>query len=325
MFRIPERPDAQRRDRQLVPAVRRARRVRATRRLPGAARAVSDLRSRAAAADTHDTDLSETPLYELDVRSNRSTTSASWTARRGGPGRRRVTRLPCLGADVIKVESITRPDLVRYAGVKPPTLDQWWEWGPMFHGANGGKRGITLDLTRPEGVAVFERFARHRRHGDRELHAARDGAVRPRVGAAPRGQPATRDGAHAGVRPRWSVARSHGLRADDGERHGHGVGHGVPRQCSRPRARCLRPARRDARGHRRDARPRGTRPPWRGLHGRSDDGRGRAERRRRAGDRVVGHRHRVDAGRQPRPRRLATRRVPVRRRRPLGRHRRRDR
>ena len=66
--------------------------------------------------------------------------------------------LACLGADVIKVESVTRPDLVRYAGVKPPTEDQWWEWGPMFHGANGGKRGITLDLTRPEGVAVFERL-----------------------------------------------------------------------------------------------------------------------------------------------------------------------
>ena len=68
--------------------------------------------------------------------------------------------LACLGADVIKVESITRPDLVRYAGVKPPTFDQWWEWGPMFHGANGGKRGITLDLTRPDGVAVFERLVR---------------------------------------------------------------------------------------------------------------------------------------------------------------------
>jgi crotonobetainyl-CoA:carnitine CoA-transferase CaiB-like acyl-CoA transferase len=66
--------------------------------------------------------------------------------------------LACLGAEVIKVESITRPDLVRYAGVKPPSVDQWWEWGPMFHGANGGKRGITLDLTRPEGVEVFERL-----------------------------------------------------------------------------------------------------------------------------------------------------------------------
>lgn len=66
--------------------------------------------------------------------------------------------LACLGADVIKVESVTRPDLIRYAGVKPPSFDQWWEWGPMFHGANGGKRGITLDLMRPEGIDVFERL-----------------------------------------------------------------------------------------------------------------------------------------------------------------------
>ena len=66
--------------------------------------------------------------------------------------------LACLGADVIKVESVTRPDLMRYTSVKPPTEDRWWEWGPMFHGANGGKRGITLDLARPEGVALFERL-----------------------------------------------------------------------------------------------------------------------------------------------------------------------
>ena len=78
--------------------------------------------------------------------------TAWWAGPAAGHG------LACLGADVIKVESITRPDLVRYAGVKPPTFDQWWEWGPMFHGANGGKRGITLDLTRPEGVEVFERL-----------------------------------------------------------------------------------------------------------------------------------------------------------------------
>ena len=67
--------------------------------------------------------------------------------------------LACLGADVVKVESITRPDLVRYAGgLRPPSEDQWWEWGPMYHGANGGKRGITLDLTRPEGITVLERL-----------------------------------------------------------------------------------------------------------------------------------------------------------------------
>jgi crotonobetainyl-CoA:carnitine CoA-transferase CaiB-like acyl-CoA transferase len=66
--------------------------------------------------------------------------------------------LSCLGADVIKVESITRPDLMRYASPKPPTVDRWYEWGPVFHGANTGKRAITLDLTRPEGIEVLERL-----------------------------------------------------------------------------------------------------------------------------------------------------------------------
>jgi crotonobetainyl-CoA:carnitine CoA-transferase CaiB-like acyl-CoA transferase len=66
--------------------------------------------------------------------------------------------LACLGADVIKVESVTRPDLMRFSATKAATEDRWWEWGPIFHGVNAGKRGITLDLTRPEGIDVFERL-----------------------------------------------------------------------------------------------------------------------------------------------------------------------
>jgi crotonobetainyl-CoA:carnitine CoA-transferase CaiB-like acyl-CoA transferase len=66
--------------------------------------------------------------------------------------------LACLGADVIKVESAGRPDLIRYASTKRPTVDRWWEWGPVFHAVNAGKRGVTLDLTRPDGVAIFERL-----------------------------------------------------------------------------------------------------------------------------------------------------------------------
>ena len=68
--------------------------------------------------------------------------------------------LACLGADVIKVESIVRPDLMRYAAARPPTEDRWYEWGFVFHGANAGKRGVTIDLTRPEGIEVFEQLAR---------------------------------------------------------------------------------------------------------------------------------------------------------------------
>jgi crotonobetainyl-CoA:carnitine CoA-transferase CaiB-like acyl-CoA transferase len=66
----------------------------------------------------------------------------------------------CLGADVVKVESVKRPDLMRMSSTKRPGVEQWWEWGAIFHGANVNKRGVTIDLTRPEGVELFERLAR---------------------------------------------------------------------------------------------------------------------------------------------------------------------
>ncbi|OXR40420.1 Succinyl-CoA--L-malate CoA-transferase alpha subunit [Nocardia cerradoensis] len=59
--------------------------------------------------------------------------------------------LAAFGADVIKIESTQRPDGMRFTSSKPPTFDGWWEWGAYFQGANAGKRGITLDLTRPQG------------------------------------------------------------------------------------------------------------------------------------------------------------------------------
>src|ERR1700687_3274985 len=66
--------------------------------------------------------------------------------------------LAAMGADVIKIESIQRPDGMRFQSVKPPTSDQWWEWGALFQGVNLGKRGITLDLGRPAGVALAKRL-----------------------------------------------------------------------------------------------------------------------------------------------------------------------
>jgi crotonobetainyl-CoA:carnitine CoA-transferase CaiB-like acyl-CoA transferase len=68
--------------------------------------------------------------------------------------------LGALGADVIKIESVTRPDLMRYVAVRPPDVDRWWEWGPVFHGANLNKRGITLDLTSEEGRELFASLAK---------------------------------------------------------------------------------------------------------------------------------------------------------------------
>jgi crotonobetainyl-CoA:carnitine CoA-transferase CaiB-like acyl-CoA transferase len=66
--------------------------------------------------------------------------------------------LALLGADVIKVESVTRPDLMRYSSVKPPTTERWWEWSPMYHGANNTKRGITIDLASDAGHDLFLRL-----------------------------------------------------------------------------------------------------------------------------------------------------------------------
>jgi len=62
--------------------------------------------------------------------------------------------LAALGADVVKLESIQRPDGIRFASTQQPEAERWWEWSAMFHGMNAGKRGITLDLSRPRGLAL---------------------------------------------------------------------------------------------------------------------------------------------------------------------------
>jgi crotonobetainyl-CoA:carnitine CoA-transferase CaiB-like acyl-CoA transferase len=94
-----------------------------------------------------------TGTWRLPLAGVRVVDCTAWWA---GPAATNV--LAALGADVVKVESVTRPDLMRYASAKLPPEDRWYEWGPLFHGANLAKRGVTLDLTRPEGVDVFERL-----------------------------------------------------------------------------------------------------------------------------------------------------------------------
>jgi len=62
-----------------------------------------------------------------------------------------------LGADVIKIESIQRPDGMRFAGAV--RKDPLWERSAVFHGVNCNKRGITLDLDAPEGRELLLRLA----------------------------------------------------------------------------------------------------------------------------------------------------------------------
>jgi benzylsuccinate CoA-transferase BbsF subunit len=70
-----------------------------------------------------------------------------------------ITPLAALGADVIKVEAALRPDSVRWG---PPPDNQpredGYNHGAHFQGLNRGKRGITLDLTRPRGRELFLRL-----------------------------------------------------------------------------------------------------------------------------------------------------------------------
>jgi crotonobetainyl-CoA:carnitine CoA-transferase CaiB-like acyl-CoA transferase len=61
--------------------------------------------------------------------------------------------LAALGADVIKIEGVRRPDGMRFAGGRPPGADQWWEWGPVFQCSNTNKRGISLELGTSQGRA----------------------------------------------------------------------------------------------------------------------------------------------------------------------------
>jgi crotonobetainyl-CoA:carnitine CoA-transferase CaiB-like acyl-CoA transferase len=63
--------------------------------------------------------------------------------------------LAALGADVIKVESIQRPDAMRFNVSVSPTTEQWWEQGYLFHSANLNKRGITLNLGDDRGRELF--------------------------------------------------------------------------------------------------------------------------------------------------------------------------
>jgi crotonobetainyl-CoA:carnitine CoA-transferase CaiB-like acyl-CoA transferase len=63
-----------------------------------------------------------------------------------------------LGADVIKVESVQRPDGTRLSTAFASRGDRPWELTPIFHGVNTTKRGVTLDLARPEGRDLARRL-----------------------------------------------------------------------------------------------------------------------------------------------------------------------
>src|SRR5205807_9552671 len=77
---------------------------------------------------------------------------ADFTAFWAGPVATQL--LGALGADVIKIEGVRRPDGMRFSAGRPPSWDQWWEWGPVFLCSNGNKRGITAELSTDAGRSI---------------------------------------------------------------------------------------------------------------------------------------------------------------------------
>ena len=59
----------------------------------------------------------------------------------------------------MKVEAVQRPDGIRFsAAVRPHDDAQFYEKSALFHACNLAKRGITLDLGHPDGLAIAKRL-----------------------------------------------------------------------------------------------------------------------------------------------------------------------
>ena len=75
-----------------------------------------------------------------------------------GPVATRI--LADLGAEVIKIESIPRPDTFTRGNVFPDNVpgDDPWNHGSNFHALNAGKKGISLNLGDERGRGIFKRL-----------------------------------------------------------------------------------------------------------------------------------------------------------------------
>ena len=67
--------------------------------------------------------------------------------------------LGAFGADVIKVESVSRPDSYRFTGTASGE-SQPWERNYLWNDSNQNKRGLTVDLNTETGRGLFERLLR---------------------------------------------------------------------------------------------------------------------------------------------------------------------
>ena len=128
--------------------------------------------------------LSATPVDDPRPAPRRDASDANWPARAAAPTRPEsgdpalpfaglkvfdlstfwagaylTCYLGAFGADIIKVESIQRPDAHRYSGSLLRNSDDWYEIGPLWQGTNLNKRDITLNLATDTGRELALRLA----------------------------------------------------------------------------------------------------------------------------------------------------------------------
>ncbi|GAA4297703.1 CoA transferase [Mycobacterium paraffinicum] len=87
---------------------------------------------------------------ELPMEGVRILDATAWWA---GPSSTHI--LAALGAEVIHLESTKHPDGARMAAAAFASQPQWWERSGMYLATNTNKRGLTLDLSCPEGRELF--------------------------------------------------------------------------------------------------------------------------------------------------------------------------
>ena len=68
--------------------------------------------------------------------------------------------LGAFGADVIKIESVQRPDGFRFSAAFPQEGADWYERSGLWQATNLNKRDVTLDLTQPDGVELLRALVR---------------------------------------------------------------------------------------------------------------------------------------------------------------------
>ncbi|WP_442008528.1 CaiB/BaiF CoA transferase family protein [Mycobacterium sp. 2YAF39] len=68
--------------------------------------------------------------------------------------------LGAFGAEIVKVESIQRPDGFRYSGAWAHEGDRWYERSGLWQATNLNKRDITIDLTSEQGRDLVRRLVR---------------------------------------------------------------------------------------------------------------------------------------------------------------------